>query len=70
MVIVKRTKYPIVDSTKVPENNMATAVVHLPCANATRNDYHEKAMIIHAGDLEELAERVHKVIEAFKVEIE
>lgn len=70
MVIVKRTKYPIVDSIKVHENDMATAVIHLPCANKTRNDYHEKAMIIHAADLEELAERVYKVIEAFKVEIE
>lgn len=70
MTTIKRVKYPIVDSTKVHENDMATAVVHLPCANKTRNDYHEKAMIIHAGDLEELAERVHKVIEAFKVEIE
>lgn len=70
MITVKRVKYPIVASTKVHENDMATAVVHLPCANKTRNDYHEKAMIIHAADLEELAERVHKVIEAFKVEIE
>lgn len=70
MVIVKRTKYPIVDSIKVHVNGMATAVIHLPCVNNTRNDYHEKAMIIHAGDLEELAERVYKVIEAFKVEIE
>lgn len=70
MVIVKRTKYPIVESLKIHENSMATAVIHLPCANKTRNDYHEKAMIIHAGDLEELAERVYKVIEAFKVEIE
>lgn len=48
---------------------MATAVLHLPCDTATRNDYHEKAMIIHAGDLEELANRVYKVIEAFKVEV-
>lgn len=66
---IKRVKYPIVDSIKVRENDMATAVVHLPCDNATRNDYHEKAMIIHAGDLEELAYRVYKVIEAFKVEV-
>lgn len=70
MVIVKRTKYPIVESLKVHENDMATAVIHLPCVNKTRNDYHEKAMIIHAADLEELAERVYKVIEAFKVEID
>lgn len=70
MVIVKRTKYPIVDSIKVHENDMATAVIHLPCDTKTRNDYHEKAMIIHAADVEELAERVYKVIEAFKVEIE
>lgn len=69
MTITKRVRYPIVQSIKVHENDMATAVIHLPCNNATRNAYHEKAMIIHAGDLEELAYRVHKVIEAFKVEI-
>lgn len=66
---IKRVKYPIVQSIKVHENDMATAVVHLPCDNAARNDYHEKAMIIRAGDLEELAYRVHKVIEVFKVEV-
>lgn len=66
---IKRVKYPIVQSIKVHENDMATAVVHLPCDNATRNAYHKKAMIIHAGDLEELAYRVRKVIEAFKVEL-
>nr|DAF17570.1 MAG TPA: hypothetical protein [Caudoviricetes sp.] len=70
MTTIKRVKYPIVASTKVHENDMATAVIHLPCDTKTRNDYHEKAMIIHAGDLEELANRVQKVIEAFKVEIE
>ena len=69
MTTTKRIKYPVVFSTKVHENGMATAVVHLPCVNKTRNDYHEKAIIVHAGDLEELAERVHTVVEAFKVEI-
>lgn len=69
MITIKRVKYPIVHSIKVHANDMATAVLHLPCDTATRNDYHEKAMIIHAGDLEELANRVYKVIEAFKVEV-
>lgn len=35
MPITKRVKYPIVQSIKVHENDMATAVVHLPCDNAT-----------------------------------
>ena len=69
MPITKRVKYPIVDSIKVHENDMATAVIHLPCNTAIRNDYHEKAMIIHAEDLEELANRVYKVVEAFNVEV-
>lgn len=69
MVIAKRTKYPIVDSIKVHENDMATAVVHLPCTNKTRNDYHEKAMLTCCGFGRIGGARL-QVIEAFKVEIE
>ena len=68
MKLTKRVKYPIVSSIKInEENDMATAVIHLPCATRTRNEYHLNAMTIHAGDLEELAARVHTVVEAFKI---